>query len=141
MKRAVEILKKIIFGHVGICILLLCVLPLVFISHGLYRGIEIEQSPADSEMEDLIVVGFSQLGSESGWRTAHTRSIQEALTKDAGYFLIYNNARQTQENQIKTIRSFISQRVDYIVFAPGIRCCRRRRMPEFLLLLSTEWWM
>ena len=120
MKRAVEILKKIIFGHVGICILLLCVLPLVFISHGLYRGIEIEQSPADSEMEDLIVVGFSQLGSESGWRTAHTRSIQEALTKDAGYFLIYNNARQTQENQIKTIRSFISQRVDYIVFAPVI---------------------
>ena len=120
MKRAVEILKKIIFGHVGICILLLCILPFVFISHGLYRGIEIEQSPADSEMEDLIVVGFSQLGSESGWRTAHTRSIQEALTKDAGYFLIYNNARQTQENQIKTIRSFISQRVDYIVFAPVI---------------------
>ena len=35
MKRAVEILKKIIFGHVGICILLLCVLPFVFISHGL----------------------------------------------------------------------------------------------------------
>lgn len=120
MKRAVEILKEIIFGHVGICILLLCVLPFIFVSHGLYRGIEVEEGPVDSEMEDLTVVGFSQLGSESGWRTAHTRSIQDALTKDAGYFLIYNNARQIQENQIKAIRSFISQRVDYIVFAPVI---------------------
>ena len=66
------------------------------------------------------MVGFSQLGSESGWRTAHTLSVQEALTKDTGYFLIFNNARQMQENQIKAIRSFISQRVDYIVFAPVI---------------------
>lgn len=66
------------------------------------------------------MVGFSQLGSESGWRSAHTASIQQALTKDAGYFLIFNNARQMQDNQIKAIRSFISQRVDYIVFAPVI---------------------
>lgn len=68
--------------------------------------------------EDLIVVGFSQLGSESVWRTAHTASIQEQLTKEKGFFLEYNNARQRQENQIKAIRSYISQRVDCIVFSP-----------------------
>lgn len=114
--------KKIIFGHVGACIILLCIAPVLFIGHRLYRGFEIkiEQMPIESEDEDLIVVGFSQLGSESGWRTAHTTSIQQALTKDAGYFLIFNNARQMQDNQIKAIRSFISQRVDYIVFAPVI---------------------
>jgi len=67
---------------------------------------------------DLIVVGFSQLGSESLWRTANTASIQRVLTKENGYFLIFNNARQKQENQIKAIRSFISQRVDYIIFSP-----------------------
>lgn len=67
---------------------------------------------------EMIVVGFSQLGSESVWRTANTRSLQNALTKENGYFLIFNNARQKQENQIKAIRSFISQRVDYIVFSP-----------------------
>ncbi|NLG05014.1 MAG: ABC transporter substrate-binding protein, partial [Clostridia bacterium] len=72
----------------------------------------------DSIDEDLIVVGFSQLGSESLWRTANTASIQSALNKENGYFLIFNNARQKQENQIKSIRSFISQRVDYIVFSP-----------------------
>jgi simple sugar transport system substrate-binding protein len=68
--------------------------------------------------ENLIVVGFSQLGSESVWRLTHTQSIQEALSKENGFFLQYDNARQKQENQIKAIRSFISQRVDYIVFSP-----------------------
>jgi len=71
-----------------------------------------------SENEDLIVVGFSQLGSESVWRSANTISVQNSLTKDKGFLLVFNNARQKQENQIKAIRSFISQRVDYIVFSP-----------------------
>lgn len=70
------------------------------------------------QKDDLIVVGFSQIGSESVWRTANTNSVQRALTKDNGYFLIFNNARQKQENQIKAIRSFISQRVDYIILSP-----------------------
>ncbi len=120
MKRLLERLEEVFFRHVGACILLLCVMPLIFVGHGIFREIEVEQAPFDAETEDLIVVGFSQLGSESGWRTAHTLSVQEALTKDAGYFLIFNNARQMQENQIKALRSFISQRVDYIVFAPVI---------------------
>ena len=87
---------------------------------GLGEGV---QETADAEMfndEDLTVVGVSQLGSESAWRTANTESVQKALTTDNGYFMIFNNARQKQENQIKAIRSFISQRVDYIVFAPVI---------------------
>lgn len=67
---------------------------------------------------DLIVVGFSQLGSESDWRTANTKSIQNALTQENGFSLIFNNGRQRQENQIKDVRSFIFQEVDYIVIAP-----------------------
>lgn len=68
--------------------------------------------------KSLIVVGVSQIGSESVWRTAHSTSIQNEFVKENGYFLIFNNARQKQENQIKAIRSFISQQVDYIVFSP-----------------------
>ncbi|MBD5454540.1 MAG: ABC transporter substrate-binding protein [Lachnospiraceae bacterium] len=75
------------------------------------------QAVSDAE-EDLIVVGFSQLGSESLWRTANSESIQRTLTKENGFFLEFNNARQKQENQIKAIRGFISQRVDYIMFSP-----------------------
>ncbi len=68
--------------------------------------------------DSLVVVGVSQIGSESVWRTANTASIQNVFTKENGYFLIFENARQKQENQIKAIRSFISQQVDYIVFSP-----------------------
>jgi galactofuranose transport system substrate-binding protein len=67
---------------------------------------------------DSIIVGFSQLGSESDWRTANTKSIQNALSKENGFSLIYSNGRQRQENQIKDVRSFIFQEVDYIVIAP-----------------------
>lgn len=67
---------------------------------------------------DLIIVGFSQLGSESDWRTANTKSIQNVLKKENGFSLIFSNGRQSQENQIKDVRSFIFQEVDYIVIAP-----------------------
>lgn len=68
--------------------------------------------------EDLIVVGVCQVGSESVWRTANTESIQQTFTSENGYFLIFNNARQKQENQMKAVRRFISQQVDYIVISP-----------------------
>lgn len=80
-------------------------------------GADIEESP-ENQTEELIVIGYSQLGSESIWRTTNTASMQRALTKENGFFLIMENGRQRQENQIKSIRSFISQRVDYIVFSP-----------------------
>lgn len=81
----------------------------------------LQKNEMDSTEEinsDLIIVGFSQLGSESDWRTANTKSIQNALTKENGFSLIYLNGRQRQENQIKDVRSFIFQEVDYIVIAP-----------------------
>ncbi len=80
---------------------------------------DIDEEPQVEE-ENRIVVGVSQLGSESGWRTANTESVQDAFTTQNGYFLIFNNARQKQENQLKAIRSFISQRVDYIIFSPVV---------------------
>lgn len=95
---------------------------------GLLGGCQAAFTPQESQAvaedmvppddDSLVVVGVSQLGSESVWRTAHTASIQRAFTKENGYFLIFENARQKQENQIKAIRSFISQQVDYIVFSP-----------------------
>lgn len=71
-----------------------------------------------SSKDNLTVIGCSQLGSESVWRTANTNSIKNIFTKENGYFLIFNNARQKKENQVKALRSFISQQVDYIVFSP-----------------------
>jgi len=68
--------------------------------------------------EDMIVVGFSQVGAESDWRNANTRSMQQALSEANGYRLIIDDAQQKQERQITAIRNFIHQGVDYIVLAP-----------------------
>ena len=93
-------------------------LSLLIAGGGFQKTIPEDQEDEHVLEDDLIVVGFSQLGSESVWRATHTQSIQEALSKENGFFLQYSNARQKQENQIKAIRGFISQRVDYIVFSP-----------------------
>lgn len=68
--------------------------------------------------DDLIVVGFSQVGAESDWRAANTKSMQDALEEANGYKLIFDDAQQKQERQITAIRNFIQQDVDYIVLAP-----------------------
>jgi len=62
------------------------------------------------------IVGFSQIGSESEWRTADTISVQNAFNDDPSFILIYSDAQQRQENQIKALRSFIARKVDCIVF-------------------------
>ncbi|MFG3706077.1 ABC transporter substrate-binding protein [Micromonospora sp. NPDC047670] len=69
--------------------------------------------------DDKIVLGFSQVGAESGWRTANTTSIKEAAA-EAGIELKFDDAQQKQENQIKAIRNFIQQKVDVIAFSPVV---------------------
>lgn len=82
------------------------------------RGLYQNGEAGIADNSNLISVGVCQVGSESVWRTANTSSIKKALAEENGFFLRFSNARQKQENQIKTIREFISQKVDYIVLAP-----------------------
>ncbi|WP_112267091.1 ABC transporter substrate-binding protein [Lentzea terrae] len=68
---------------------------------------------------DTITMGFAQVGAESGWRTANTKSIQDEA-KAAGIDLKFSDAQQKQENQIKAIRSYIQQKVKVIAFSPVV---------------------
>jgi ABC-type sugar transport system substrate-binding protein len=77
-----------------------------------------DKAPAADAVKP-IVLGFSQIGAESEWRTANTTSVQSAA-KDAGITLRFSDAQQKQENQIKALRSFIAQRVDVIAFSPVV---------------------
>ena len=77
---------------------------------------DVRQTP--EEETTLITVGFSQVGAESDWRVANTKSMRESLSEENGFELLFDNARQKQENQFKAIRTFIQQDVDYIVLAP-----------------------
>lgn len=75
--------------------------------------------PSAAWAQKKIVLGFSQVGAESEWRTANTESIKSAA-KDAGIELKFSDAQQKQENQIKAIRAFIAQKVDVIAFSPVV---------------------
>ena len=109
---------KNLFSPQFMMIGIVTIIILFFVGCGFVGRMTPKEKEPDNSTQDLVVVGYSQIGSESVWRTANSASIQSALTKENGYFLIFNNARQKQENQIKAIRSFVSQRVDYIVFSP-----------------------
>ncbi|WP_437553354.1 ABC transporter substrate-binding protein [Sorangium sp. So ce327] len=75
--------------------------------------------PGCQKENKQITLGFSQIGAESEWRTANTKSIEESA-KAAGIDLKLSDAQQKQENQIKAIRSFIAQKVDVIAFSPVV---------------------
>jgi len=83
----------------------------------------LDSAPAEVTQPDglktyqTLVVGFSQIGAESEWRTGNTASIQEAA-ENLGVELIFSDAQQKQENQIKAIRTFIAQQVDVIGVSP-----------------------
>lgn len=110
-KRAVRIL----------CVLLL----LLGVAGGFFLlrdEVKSGQETAGSEMaeQNLITVGFSQVGAESDWRTANSISIKQTFSLNKGYNLIFEDAKQVQTNQIRAIRSFIQQDVDYIIFSPVV---------------------
>ena len=64
-------------------------------------------------------IGFSQIGSESGWRAAET-TLTRKQAEERGIDLKFSDAQQKQENQIAAIRSFIAQGVDAILLAPVV---------------------
>nr|WP_131913511.1 ABC transporter substrate-binding protein [Celerinatantimonas diazotrophica] len=95
---------------------------------------------AVTPIASALTVGFSQIGSESGWRTAETQSIKSAA-QERNIDLKFSDAQQKQENQIKALRSFIAQGVDAIILAPVVetgwdqvlREAKRSKIPVFLV--------
>jgi simple sugar transport system substrate-binding protein len=78
-------------------------------------------APAAAPQNDKLVVGFAQIGQESGWRDAETSSLQWYAAQNIDTIeLKFADAQQKQENQIKAIKSFIEMNVDVIGVAPVV---------------------
>ena len=74
-----------------------------------------------SSSGEKLVVGFAQIGQESGWRDGETMSIQTYAEEHSDTIeLLYADGQQKQENQIKAIKNFIEQGVDVIGVAPVV---------------------
>ena len=91
---------------------------------------------------EKLVVGFAQIGQESGWRDAETSDIQWYAARNTETIeLHFADAQQKPENQIKAIRSFIDMGVDVIAFAPVIETgweevlaeCQKAGIPVILV--------
>lgn len=93
----------------------ICCLMLLALCCALLSGCR--QTQQANSGQSALVVGFSQLGAESGWRIGNTASMEQAA-KRWGFGLMLENANQRQDKQIAAIRSFISYQVDVIVFSP-----------------------
>ncbi|MCR5238194.1 MAG: ABC transporter substrate-binding protein [Lachnospiraceae bacterium] len=99
--------------------LILCTLCIFLCSCGQNHGNEDNAGDEKITREsEKITIGLSQIGSESDWRIASTESVKAAFSSSEGYNLIFDDAQQKQENQLKAIREFIDQGVDYIILDP-----------------------
>lgn len=105
--------------YVLILVLLSSLIPLFLIRNS--RSNYSKKNAAENEKgRERLILGFSQIGNESAWRTRNTQSIREAAAAN-NIQLLYDDAQQKQENQLKAIRSFIVQQVDVIAFVPIIQ--------------------
>lgn len=72
------------------------------------------------ETGEGLTIGFSQIGSESAWRTSFTNAVK-AEAEARGINLLFSDAQQQQENQIAAIRAWIAQGdVDAIILTPTV---------------------
>ena len=94
-------------------VLIAAVLSVIFISTGKKTSF----AKKTAEHHDKLILGFSQIGSESAWRSRNTQSIFEAAAEN-NIQILFDDAQQKQENQLKAIRSFIVYQVDVIAFVP-----------------------
>ena len=77
------------------------------------------EAPADdSAASDKITIGFAQVGHESDWRTASTKSCQDVFSADNGYDLSFVDCDNDSAAQLEAVRNFIQQDVDYIIIDP-----------------------
>ena len=101
--------KKIILAVI-IAAFIIALIPLIYLA--------IPKNKQHSEQQEgKLILGFSQIGSESAWRTRNTQSIFEAAEAN-DIQIIFDDAQQKQANQLKAIRSFIVYQVDVIAFVP-----------------------
>ena len=101
---------KQIIKRVGSALLTAGIIPVLFVCSACRK----EEAPKNNPS---LLLGFSQIGSESAWRVGNTNDIeQKAAEYDVS--LMFENANQKQENQITAIRRFIAYKVDVIAFSP-----------------------
>lgn len=100
------------------------------------------QSTAEQEIpsQNQIVVGVSQLGSESMWRTANSASIQQALCKENGYFYCLTMPGKNRKTRLKQFAVIFRSVWIILSFHPlwrmaGKPCCRKQKEADIPVIV------
>ncbi len=73
---------------------------------------------SEKKSDDVITIGFAQVGHESDWRTASTESCNTTFSKENGYKMSFVDCDNDSAAQLEAVRNFIQQQVDYIIIDP-----------------------
>ncbi|MCQ2591950.1 MAG: ABC transporter substrate-binding protein [Treponema sp.] len=114
MKKT-NFLKTLIISVISFTILTILIIFLLIINSNNIQSRSFGNK--ETENSEKLILGFSQIGSESAWRTRNTESIFEAAAEN-NIQILFDDAQQKQSNQLKAIRSFIVYQVDVIAFVP-----------------------
>ena len=68
--------------------------------------------------EDLLKIGYVQVGHESDWRMANTQNYFDVFTKEAGFELELIDCDNDHALQLAKVREFVNKDFDYIVIDP-----------------------
>jgi simple sugar transport system substrate-binding protein len=68
--------------------------------------------------DELLKIGYVQVGHESDWRMANTQNYFDVFTKDAGFELELIDCDNDHALQLAKVREFVQKDFDYIVIDP-----------------------
>ena len=68
--------------------------------------------------DDLLKIGYVQVGHESDWRMANTQNYYDVFTADAGFELELIDCDNDHALQLAKVREFVQKDFDYIVIDP-----------------------
>lgn len=68
--------------------------------------------------EDLLKIGYVQVGHESDWRMANTQNYFDVFTPEAGFELELIDCDNDHALQLAKVREFVNKDFDYIVIDP-----------------------
>ena len=73
---------------------------------------------ATASADELLKIGYVQVGHESDWRMANTQNYFDVFTADAGFELELIDCDNDHALQLAKVREFVQKDFDYIVIDP-----------------------
>lgn len=97
-----------------------CMVALLVGSTGCGIGKRTTKGIYQEDGDYLITVAFVGGGQDSQWKEANLESLRSVLIEENGYEFLWEDAKLDQSEQMKAMRKYIEEGVDYLILDPVI---------------------